>query len=224
MSIATAALVTRGMKFEEACKMPRKKLEATVKFCFEKGHWSVLEFAHFDFEIQGVSRIFETQFVRNRLSSYEIESGRMDREYEPCDYALENPNECRLEDILRGIEEYEVAMDGLDPQPIPGLHDNRIGDIRFPLSQGIAQTIRVESNLRNLIDRGSVRLCEHAQEEYKLVMQEIKKIVTEIHPMLGGFIRPKCGHQLFCNESGSCGKAPKREDLIKMIQEWRKSA
>ena len=41
-----------------------------MNHCYQSGHHSVLEFAHFTFHIEGVSRALSHQLVRHRMASY----------------------------------------------------------------------------------------------------------------------------------------------------------
>lgn len=218
-AIASAAMATRNVPCSEMYTKSRKELESTVKYCYECGHWAMLEFADFDFEIQGVSRILETQLVRNRMSSYAISSGRQDREYTPCDYAVDHDEECNLTAIEGGIMYFEDCIRNLDTSEESGLHSHAIGNARYALPQGIAQLIRVKKNLRNLIDTSHIRLCAHAQDEYRELMMEIKTLVTLVHPLLGSFLVPRCTYSLYCTESPGCGMMPSKKEVSKILGE-----
>jgi hypothetical protein len=91
LAIATAAVITRGDLYCQAVKMPRKKLEDIVRDCYECGHWSVFEFAEWDFQVSEVSRVLETQAIRSRLASFEWETGRRENAYVPSD-AIDDKN------------------------------------------------------------------------------------------------------------------------------------
>lgn len=167
--------------------MPRKKLEAIVRDCYECGHWSVFEFAEWDFQASEVSRVLETQAVRSRLASFEWETGRRENAYLPCD-AIDDKNY-----MSHLIEEITDITSDLAPE-----------DARYYIPQGVARKGRIKRNHRNLMETSMVRLCTHAQQEYRDFMLRCKALVTEVDPFLGELLQPKCVVNLYCNEKQSC--------------------
>ena len=53
---------------------------AIMNHCYQSGHHSVLEFAHFTFHVTGVSRALTHQLVRHRMASYAQRSQRYCKE------------------------------------------------------------------------------------------------------------------------------------------------
>lgn len=207
LNIASAAAITRGVTFEEVKGWTREKQEALVKQCYESGHWSVFEFADFDFEVQGVSRVFEAQAIRSRMASFEWQTGRKEREYFLADILENNP-------VV--AEEAENAL--LEFQDILRTCPVKPEDARYMLPQGIAQKGRIKRNFRNLMETSHIRLCTKAQSEYRQFMQECKKLVTEVDPFLGSLLVPKCGWYGYCNEVKGCGLAP---DKATVLRSWK---
>lgn len=192
LTIASAAAITRGKTIDQI-RTDRKYLEKLVKQCYDSGHWSVFEFADFDFEVTGVSRVFEAQAIRSRLASFEWESGRRDQEYEVADEILFDPELVYLAE--RAIKGYEMAvkLDSFTPELA-----------RYVAPQGVARKARIKRNFRNLLETAEIRLCSKAQHEYRFFMQECKRLVTQVDPFLGELLQPKCVRLMYCNEYDSC--------------------
>lgn len=192
LTIASAAAITRGKTIDQI-RTDRKYLEKLVKHCYDSGHWSVFEFADFDFEVTGVSRVFEAQAIRSRLASFEWETGRRDQEYEVADEILVYPELVYLAE--KAIEGYEMAvkLDSFTPELA-----------RYVAPQGVARKARIKRNFRNLLETAEIRLCSKAQHEYRVFMQECKRLVTQVDPFLGELLQPKCVRLMYCNEHDSC--------------------
>lgn len=203
LNIASAAAITRGIEEDVVLGWSREKIEKLVKQCYESGHWSVFEFADFDFEVQGVSRVFEAQAIRSRLASFEWESGRRDQEYLLADI-LKN-NSIVSEEAEDGVYSYHIIM-----------HDFEIPaeEARYALPQGVARKARIKRNFRNLMETSHIRLCSKAQSEYRQFMKECKKLVTDVDPFLGSLLVPKCGWYGYCNERDGCGIYPSKAKVL----------
>jgi thymidylate synthase ThyX len=192
LKIGSAAAITQGVLYEDFIKLPREHQERIIRSCYEEGHWSVFEFADLDIEVTGVSRVFETQAVRSRMASFEIQSGRRDQEYQPCEYAERYP--AVAEAIDEAIERYNtlVAM-GIPPEVA-----------RFAQAQGVARSARIKRNFRNLMETSMIRLCAKTQHEYRLFMEEIKEQVAKVDPFLASFLVPECVVFGYCRQRKSC--------------------
>lgn len=194
--MASAAAATRGIRYADFIKDAqtlRQRSEKLLLECYESGHWSVFEFCDFDIEGEGVSRVFETQGVRSRICSFEFESGRRDQEYEACD--IVGGNEALLDSVNSGIREYNTLVK-FDNVPAE--------DARYALPQGVARLGRIKRNFRNLIETAMIRLCSHAQTEYRTFMVKCKEQVAGIDPFLSTLMVPKCKVVLYCNEKKRC--------------------
>ena len=203
-TIATAAAITRGVLYDDF-DMSRAETERLVRQCYESGHWSVFEFADFDFEVEGASRVFETQAVRSRMSSYEWETGRRDQEYKPCSAHFPQPV---LDSIQTGIDVYEldVEFERIKPEKA-----------RYGLPQGVARKGRIKKNFRNLLETAEVRLCQKTQAEYRDFMMQVKELVTDVDPFLSSLLQPKCKRLMYCNETEGCGAYLSKEIAKKLI-------
>lgn len=206
VAMATAAAITRGIPYEEFFETRgRESCESLLKQCYEAGHWSVFEFADFDFEVQGVSRVFETQAVRSRMGSYEWESGRHDQHYEAADIVQKHPVEALRAEIEVGIESYEDLVQRFQ---IPA------EDARYELPQGVARMARIKKNFRALIETAEHRMCSRAQKEYRDFMGHVSRIISEVAPFLGQFLHAKCVRLGYCPEAKGCGRMPSKKEVL----------
>jgi thymidylate synthase (FAD) len=191
-AIASAAAITQGIPYDEVFGWTEDKIKSLVMHCYNSGHWSIFEFADFDFEVQGVSRAFETQCVRSRLASYEWESGRRDQEYKICDTMKHNA--LINTEINDGITVYEMLVkDEVPPEKA-----------RYALPQGVARKARIKRNFRNLMETSLIRLCSHAMEEYREFMWLCKDEVKKVEPFLADLLVPECEYLGYCKQTKGC--------------------
>lgn len=144
-----------------------------------------LEFIDFHFMIEGVTRAFTHQMVRQRTAVYTQESLRFavkedwakDVPDPPSFFTGELPEKDRAEATwdaaLKGIEEsYETLI--------------RMGvpaeDARGLLPHSVTTRLNYKTNLRNLIDHAGNRLCTQAQFEWRWVFNELLRSVREYQP------------------------------------------
>ncbi len=207
--IGSAAAITRGVTFEEFLKWPEERQKAIVRECYDSGHWSVFEFATFDIQVEGVSRVFETQAVRSRLCSFEWESGRHDQEYESADIILDTVID---DGVCEGIDLYHNLR---------FFNDIPAEDARYALPQGVARKGRICRNFRNLMETSLIRMCSHAQKEYRDFMYAAKTCIAHVDPFLAEFLVPKCEWYGYCNEKYSCHRnnIPTRSETMQIIGE-----
>ena len=93
-------------------------------------------------------------------------------------------------------------------------------DIANILPLGMTTTIVLRTNLRNLIDMSHQRLCARAYWEFRQLMKDIMKALSEYSEewnyIVKNYFKPKCELFGYCNEHDSCGKfSSKKEEPIK---------
>lgn len=86
-------------------------------------------------------------------------------------------------------------------------------DIANILPLGMTTKIVLRTNLRNLIDMSHQRLCTRAYWEYRQLMKDIMKALSEYSDewkhLVDTYFMPKCRVCGFCSEKNSCGLRPK---------------
>ena len=93
-------------------------------------------------------------------------------------------------------------------------------DIANILPLGMTTTIVLRTNLRNLIDMSHQRLCARAYWEFRQLMKDIMKALSEYSEewnyIVKNYFKSKCELFGYCNEHDSCGKfSSKKEEPIK---------
>ena len=88
-------------------------------------------------------------------------------------------------------------------------------DCAMLLPLGMTSKVVLRTNLRNLIDMSHQRLCSRAYWEYRSMMNDICKALSEYSDEWAELVKeyfvPKCELTGFCIEKKSCGRKPKKE-------------
>lgn len=177
--------------------------EQILHHIIKAGHWTPLEFAGFNFRVQGVSRALTHQLVRKRVGvAFCQESQRYVDYKNNCDFVAPPSIVCDAEAtqiynaaLYRAWETYE-QLRNLDIPP---------EDARFVLPNACESTISMSINYHALIDLCKERLCSRAQWEIRAMVAEMKKEVEKISPTLAGYLQPKCYWLKNCPEAKGCG-------------------
>ena len=89
-------------------------------------------------------------------------------------------------------------------------------DIANILPLGMSTTIILRTNLRNLIDMSHQRMCTRAYWEFRQLMKDIMKSLSEYSEewdyVVKNYFKPKCELFGYCNEHNSCGRFSKNKD------------
>lgn len=88
-------------------------------------------------------------------------------------------------------------------------------DIANILPLGMTTKVVCRTNLRNLIDMSHQRMCTRAYWEYRELMRDLAKALSEYSAewaeLVDNYFLPKCEVCGFCDEYNSCGRKPKRD-------------
>ena len=178
------------------------------------GHTSVAENASFTFSIEGVSRVLETQLVRHRIgASYAIQSGRYNAR-DPTNYVIPF-------DIDDLYDEHFILFDHALRDLDNYLKENGINaeERRYFYPQGLKTNIIMTMNGRELLHWLSLRLCTRAQKEHRELAEKILELVKNVAPTIFDGAGPSCVRDGFCREQKSCGRAPKLEKVLEVMDE-----
>jgi len=183
--------------------VPREEI---LHHIIQAGHWTPLEFAVFNFRIEGISRACSHQLVRKRVGvAFAQESQR----YTTCtnqrfefDYVtpksiLESSEASGYWALMTVINDaYKHLLNaGIPPE-----------DARFVLPNACTTTISMSINYHALLDLARERLCNRAQWEISGLLEAIKAEVKKVSPVLAGYLQPKCYWLKYCPEKKSCGR------------------
>lgn len=165
------------------CYQSKPKIEVVAKFL---KHQSVLEHVSFTFDIK-CSRLTHTQIVRHRIASYTSQSHRYTEMTEQDTYVyIPNeiaslPSEMQLEwldDCKESFAKYKKWRErGIKRE-----------SARYLINDGVGIEFRMTINLRSLINFLSLRLGSHAQEEIRMISNEMKNLAFDTMPILAPYL------------------------------------
>lgn len=180
------------------------------------GHTSVAEHAVYTFEIRGVSRALTHQLVRHRIASYSQQSQRY---VNMGDFGsvipksiMDNPD--AFDDyvnLMGRISQFYEELVSEEGYHIPE------EDARYILPNACTTNIVVTMNARELMHFFSLRCCARAQWEIRELATKMLAICKKVSPTLFEDAGPSCVRDGFCRESKSCGRAPKLETMLEIM-------
>ncbi len=151
-----------------------------------------LEFVKFHFFIEGVTREFTHQMVRQRTAAYAQESlrfavkedvvGAVRKPPSLLDHALSHSARNDLWDTWDGaVEACQAAYQALIANGVPA------EDARGLLPHAITTRLHYTTDLRNLLEHGGNRLCTQAQFEWKEFWQGPHGVIEAIKNYSDGY-------------------------------------
>ena len=205
--------VIRNMPLEE------KMIELTYMANTIKSSW---EFVNFTFAIEGVTRAFTHQFVRNRQGSYAQQTMRI-LDMGTFEY-ITGPS---IEGNQLAEELYHDTMATINAAYQELIEMGaKIEDARGLLPTNICTNIVVQYNLRTLSDLVASRASPRTQGEFREVMNKMTDAVIEAHPWTHLFLR-----DAKADASGKldkwidevCRNEAERLSVLKLVDILRKS-
>jgi flavin-dependent thymidylate synthase len=183
------------------------KALAFAEDCLKSKIAAPLEWVQVALLIEGVSRDFTHQMVRQRTATYAQESMRFAVKDNAANEVPEPPSIAKLDDDdpLYRIWHDHVARTGWVYNAL--IHGGiPAEDARKGLLIGTATRLHYRTNLRDLIDHSGMRLCSQAQAEWKEVWREIAKAIMNYGPFLDRW-QQKAIVKMFrpiCYQTGKC--------------------
>lgn len=158
----------------------------------EVGHFSCIEHAQVNFVFENVSRVFHTEQVRHRHCNFSCESGRYVAEPEYrvwipkylINRGLEYVNEY-IKIMVRNEHDYlnfrKMLTEGLKT-----FHEKKMATscARRVKPLGAGETMGVSMNLRSLRHIIEMRTSQFAEEEIRLVYNQVADIMEKEIPLL----------------------------------------
>lgn len=190
-----AAQLEEKISDEQAAKLVHKLVDM--------GHFSTLEHVSFTFAVEGVSRVLTHQLVRHRIASYSQQSQRYVKEH---DFETILPPSIAARPAAR--EKFEKLMG-----EIRGLYTEwtEMGipaeDARYILPNAAETKIVVTMNARSLLNFFSLRCCNRAQWEIRILAEKMLEEVKKVAPVLFEKAGPSCVTDGICTEGEmTCGR------------------
>ena len=193
-----------------------------MNHCYQSGHHSVLEFAHFTFHIEGVSRALTHQLVRHRMASYAQRSQRYCEEdgFNFVTPPTIEPLSAAWDVYTETMADLEKAYETLRSLGIP------VEDARMILPNACETVIEVSMNGRELIHFCNERMCSRAQWEIRELANLMAAAVKDHDEQCAQFARylvPKCEAKglefAICPEAKPCKERhhPRLKDIFKKL-------
>ena len=198
-------------------KSTKEDTERFVKMLSDMGHHSPLEHVSFTFAVEGVSRALTHQLVRHRIASYSQQSQRyvnLDKTFEyitPSEILNDDELKYGFDHIMNVLHNaYIVTSENLKVKYLKkGMTEKEatkkaIEDARYILPNACETKIVFTMNVRTLLHFFEKRCCVRAQEEIRLLANEMLRQCREISPTLFNNAGATCKRG-YCNEgSMSC--------------------
>lgn len=172
----------------------RKDSEKYHANILESGHGSVLEHATSTWAIEGVSRVFTHELVRNRAgNAFSQESLRYVRLSDaipfwiPPEIAANADAKAVFERAISKMEDWQrelAGIFGIDDMKDFGLKKKLTSAFRRIAPDGLATGIVFTANMRSLRFVVEQRTSRHAEYEIRKVFNDVARIASERWPML----------------------------------------
>lgn len=182
------------------------------------------EFIDYTFKVEGVSRAFTHQFVRNRHGSYAQESMRVTDQSAygfvmPDKIAIDQAGAAVVDSVNYAIQEgYRQLID----------LGHAAEDARCILPTNISTGLYVKFNLRTLSELAKSRTGGRTQSEYQKVINAMIDVVLEVHPWASDFLNDDRGRDYFDElEAFALEAFPdllERGKLLKIVDKMRKQS
>jgi len=182
--------------------------------CIENGHGRVLEYPDVIVEISGYSarviRELYTHIVgtsRLQQSTRYVDVSNFD--YYTPDTIKNNPKAKEIYDNT--MQSIMKAYRQLRELQIPKEDCANL----LPIGSHTKMVLKI--NARAILHMAEVRLCNRAYKEYRKLMRELLDTIAKLDDewtKIISYAKPKCEVMGYCTEKYSCGKYPKKEDVI----------
>ena len=184
------------------------------KKCFENGHMRTAEFPQVFLIIDGYSaRVIREFYTHIGGGPTRLQASTRYINYDNFKYItppsiLADPAAKDIyEDIFKAIQDADKKLTEL------GIPNEDIANI-LPL--GMETRIVVRTNLRNLIDMSHQRLCSRAYWEYRQLMKDIMKALSDYDEewadIIKTYFQPKCALMGYCPENNAkCHRKPNKK-------------
>jgi len=182
--------------------------------CIKSGHHRVMEYVTVEMIIDGYSaRVIREWYTHIGGGPTRLQASTRYINYKDFSYVLP-PTVARTDEAK---EIYEGVMNTI-AEACAKL-ESECGvpreDAAMLLPLGMTTKIVDRRNLRNLVDMSHQRLCTRAYWEYRKLMADIMKALSEYSEewkyLVDNYFVPKCELAGYCTEKKCCGRKPYKE-------------
>lgn len=189
--------------------------------CLQSGHMRTAEFPQVYLILDGYSaRVIRELYTHIGGMPTRLQASTRYIDYNNFGYIIPPSVENNAEayDVYKdAIGDIQYALNELEKLGIPKEDSANL----LPL--GMKTKIVLRTNLRNLIDMSHQRMCTRAYWEFRKLMLDIIDALSaysdewEILIKEYNVFQPKCEVCGFCTEKYSCGRQPKKTEVIKRL-------
>ena len=184
--------------------------------CLKANHGRVLEYVNVEMILDGYSaRVIREWYTHIGGAPTRLQESTRYINYENFDFVMpksiqDSPN---ASVIYIGLMKRIGEVAGhLEKSGIPR------EDAAMSLPLAMKTRIVDKRNLRNLIDMSRNRMCARAYWEFRTLMydicSELRNINEEWKYIVDHYMMSKCDALGYCPETKSCGRYPRKEDLV----------
>lgn len=182
--------------------------------CIQSGHHRVMEYVNVEMIIDGYSaRVIREWYTHIGGAPTRLQASTRYINYKDFSYVLP-PTVAKNEEaaaIYKGVMD-TIAEAAAKLESECGVPRE---DAAMLLPLGMTTKIVDKRNVRNLIEMSHQRLCTRAYWEYRKLMQDIMKALSEYSEewkyLVDTYFVPKCELKGYCTEKKCCGRKPYKE-------------
>ncbi len=182
--------------------------------CIISGHGRVMEYVNVELILDGYSaRVIREWYTHIGGSPTRLQASTRYINYQNFDYVI--PPKIEADPVAK--EKYVQAMEMITQTCAELESECEIPreDAALLLPLGMTTKIVDKRNVRSLIEMSHQRMCTRAYWEYRQLMQDICKVLSDYSEewkyLVDHYFMPKCEVSGFCTERKSCGRKPKKE-------------
>ena len=188
--------------------------------CLRSGHMRTAEYPQVYIVLDGYSaRVIRELYTHIAGGPTRLQASTRYIEYGKFDYIIPNSIEKEKEAKRVYNNTMEVTSAGYKNLEELGVPKEDIANL-LPL--GMETKIVLRTNLRHLIDMSHQRLCSRAYWEFRQLMIDIMKALSEYSEewatIIDEFFKPKCEVCGFCEEKNTCHRKPTKERIKQLIE------
>lgn len=182
--------------------------------CIISGHGRVMEYVNVELILDGYSaRVIREWYTHIGGAPTRLQASTRYINYQNFDYVI--PPKIEADPVAK--EKYVQAMEMITRTCAELESECEIPreDAALLLPLGMTTKIVDKRNVRSLIEMSHQRMCTRAYWEYRQLMQDICKALSDYSEewkyLVDHYFMPKCEVSGFCTERKSCGRKPKKE-------------
>lgn len=182
--------------------------------CVISGHGRVMEYVNVELILDGYSaRVIREWYTHIGGAPTRLQASTRYINYQNFDYVI--PPKIEADPVAK--EKYVQAMEMITQTCAELESECEIPreDAALLLPLGMTTKIVDKRNVRSLIEMSHQRMCTRAYWEYRQLMQDICKALSDYSEewkyLVDHYFMPKCEVSGFCTERKNCGRKPKKE-------------